>query len=214
MVKHQDCVSVHDCGQAVCNDDSGDAGADGAQRGLNLLLCDGVQCARGLIKDQDGGLLHHCACKSHALLFTPTEAHPTLSYTSVVALLEGVHNCAVDVGNGCSLGHLLVSGVWCTIAYVVGHGLVEQDSILGHDADGLPHRSQGGILDVLVVNVDRARKGIIKAQQELENGTLAATSGAHHSQGSTTLDAERYASQDWNCSWVVPKDDIPEVHST
>eukprot|EP00983_Pelagomonas_calceolata_P045636 1139836-Pelagomonas_calceolata.AAC.1 len=36
-------------------------------------------CHAHLIKDQDGGLLHHCACKSHALLFTPTEAHPTLS---------------------------------------------------------------------------------------------------------------------------------------
>mmetsp|Transcript_13545 Transcript_13545/g.33250 ORF Transcript_13545/g.33250 Transcript_13545/m.33250 type:complete len:228 (-) Transcript_13545:1143-1826(-) len=210
--QHQDHIGVHDGGQAVRHNDRGHARPDGRQAGVDLLLRDGVERAGGLVQDQDGRLLQHRACKRDALFLAAAQPDAALAHARVVPLLEVGGDGVVDVRHSRRLRHLLVAGAWRAVLDVVAHRLVEQHAVLRHHADGAPHRRQRGGPDVLPVDEHTALPGVVEAQQQLEDGGLAAASGTHHGQRLAARHMEGHALEHRLTTRVVPKHHVLEVH--
>ncbi len=64
----------------------------------------------------------------------------------------------------------------------------ENDGVLRHDADGIAQGMQIEIFDVDAIEFDAALLRIVKAQQQLEQGSFAGAGRADHGDGLTRAD--------------------------
>ena len=97
-----------------------------------------------------------------------------------------------------------VLGLGLAVADVVGHGIVEQESILRHDADLGAQRGQLQIAHVLAVDADGARGHIVEARHQVRQRGFARAARAHqrhhlaglHFQVDAVADGIRWARSD------------------
>src|SRR6218665_3571673 len=90
---------------------------------------------------------------------------------------------------------LLLRGARAAVGDVVGHGVVEQHAVLGHDADGLAQARLRDAADILPGDGDAALPDVIKAKQQARQRGLARTRWADHGHGLARRNLEADALQ-------------------
>ena len=165
----QNFVCIDHCGQAVCNDQGGFILRCAGQFSLNGPLIGRVQSRGGLIKDQDGRIFEQGSGNGHTLLFTTRKFQATLANGGVVAFGRGRNEVVNPRSFGGSFYFFLRSACEA-IANVVGHGVIEQHGVLGHDAQGFAHTVLRHLPYVLTIDADAALLHIIKTEHQARQG--------------------------------------------
>ena len=81
---------------------------------------------------------------------------------------------------GCD--HGAVGNVRLSVGDVVAHGVVEQDGVLGDDADLPPQRGQRDVAHVVAVDQDAAAAHVEEARDQVHQRALAGAARAHDGQ--------------------------------
>ena len=107
------------------------------------------------------------------------------------------------------LAHLLVARVESAVANIVQHVRVEERRVLRDDPNGAPERRELQIAHVLAVDEDPARRGLVEAEEEAEDGRLAAARGPDERDFLPRRDREGDVAEDRSVG-VVPEADVLE----
>ena len=102
---------------------------------LNISLCLGVQGRGSLVKYHNAGLAQQRARNGNPLLFPARELQAALADQRSVALGK-TSDSVVDLGQPGRLLNGVVRRTDESVADVVAHGIVEEDRVLRHHADG------------------------------------------------------------------------------
>ena len=172
VVEHADHVGVADRRQPVGDHDGRAVGQRGVERGLHRGLVLVVQAARGLVEDDDGGILEEQPGDGQPLLLPA--GHPVAPLADdgvepVGQLGDGL----VDLRGPAGRLQLGRRGVGLGVAEVVADGLVEEVGILADDADGGAEGLAGQIAHVVAVDADRAARDVVEPRDERGQGRLA-----------------------------------------
>ena len=134
FVEDDDGVGVADGGETVSDDDGGAAAHDGFEGLLDGAFAFGVEGGGGFVEDEDGCFAEDGACYGEALSLAAGEVEATVADEGVVALREGVDEL-VGVGDACGLSDLLAGVAFGAEGDVGGDGVVEEDAVLGDEAE-------------------------------------------------------------------------------
>ena len=74
------------------------------------------------------------------------------------------------------------------VSDVVAHRIVEQNRLLGDDADLRSQRGEGYVADVLTINQQTSRRDIEEAGNQVDKRAFTRAAGAHDSQNLTVPD--------------------------
>ena len=107
-----------------------------AELGLDGALIGRVQGAGGLVKNQNRRVFEQGAGNGHTLLFAARQLEAALAHHGVVTQRRAFDK-GVNARRARRSAHLFPAGTGTAIGDVVFHGVVEQDGVLRHDADGL-----------------------------------------------------------------------------
>ena len=154
-----------------------------------------VQCAGGLVQDQDGRVLQEDAGDGDALLLATGELDAALTDVGVEAVLQGKDE-PLGTGQTGRFDDLLAGGTGLAVGDVVRHRAAEQIHVLLDDADVLAQALEGDVLDVLPVDEDAAAGHIVEAGDKVAQGRLAAAGGPTSASRSPALMCEADVVQD------------------
>ena len=107
--------------------------------------------------------------------------------------------------------HVIDRGRRIAVRDVVGDAVVEQDRILGHDADRLTKARLRHTADILSVELNRAGLHIVEAKQQARQRALARAALANHSGDRACRDNETDVLQN-RPTFVVVKRNVVETH--
>lgn len=117
--------------------------------------------------------------------------HPFFPHDSVVALGQ-LHDEVVGVGGPGRLFHLGRVDSVLAVGDVLPHREIEQERILGHDADVRAQAGQGEIVQGVAVQQDFPLPAVVEAGDELHQRRLARSALAHKGHALTRLDFKIY----------------------
>jgi len=124
VLHHHDPVGVLHGGQAVRNDQRRALALVAVQRAverrLHHALALGVQCAGGLVQQEQWWVLEQCPCNGDALALAARQAHAALAQKGVVAVGQRAEK-VVCKRRTCCGHHLVVARVRAAVTDVV-HG--------------------------------------------------------------------------------------------
>ena len=149
----------------------------------------GVDIACRLVEDEDRGVFEDRPRDGDPLALAAGEFDAAFADHRLVAVGE-VLDEIVGFGGLGGRTDVGVGRVEAPVGDVVPDGAVEEIGLLADVADGLSERAaiDGG--DVLAVNPDRSRVGIVEPQQELENGRFPRPGRADECERIAALDGE------------------------
>ena len=131
-----------------------------------------VQSAGGFVHDQQAGVLQHGAGDGDALALAAAEAAAALTHGRGVAAGQP-HDEVVCTGNPGGGDDVIAAGLRVGEGNVVLHRALEEEGVLGHDADLAAQGVKLHLGDIGVVDQDATRQGVIEARQQLGEGGLA-----------------------------------------
>ncbi len=181
-VDHGDLVGVNNGREPVGDHDHGALVGDALQRALDGRLGLVVHGTGGLVQHQDRRVLEQRPGQREALALAAGEAHAALAHRGVEPLGQRLDEVP-GLGGARRLDDLGLGGVRLAVGDVVAHRALEQVDVLADQADGPAQRGQLELADRLAIDADLARRGIVEAQQQLDQGRLARAGGADQCQG-------------------------------
>ena len=168
-----DAAGRTDGAQAVGDDQCGPSLGEVVEGPLDLGLRYGVQGGGCLVQNQDGGVHQEYPGDGHPLLLSTGQEGPTLAYIG----LETVGHSLDIVVNFCPSGglhDLLVGSAGTAIADILQDGIRKEKYVLLNNADGLVEALLGDASHIQAVNRDAAAGDIVKPEDQLAQGALAA----------------------------------------
>ena len=181
FAQHKDAVVILDGGQAVGDGQGGAAMGQLFKALAHQDLAFVVQCAGGLVQNEDGRVLQEHPRNGDALLLSAGELDTTLTHIGIKAILQG-QNELFRPGQTRRFHDLFAGGAGLAVGDVLGHRAAEQIHVLLHDADILPQAFQGDMADVLPIDQDAAAGHLVEAGDEVAQGGLAAARRADQRQ--------------------------------
>ena len=178
-VEDHDRVGVQHRRQPVRDDDRRGPLHDLLDRLAHQALRLAVERARRLVEDEDGRAADHRPRDGDPLALAAGQADAALAHHRVVAVRD-LHDEVVRVGHAGGPHDLGLGHVVATVGDVVADRRVEQQRLLGDDAEEpaigvLPQRPE-----VAPVDGDHAGGGIVQAQHEVDQRRLADAARPHH----------------------------------
>src|SRR3569833_364400 len=187
---HQDVIRVGNSRQSMgYHDDSLPAGPS-PEAFLDRPVGLAVQAAHSLVHDDDFCIfLHQHPRDGQVLHLSAGEPLSRLANLCLVAIGPR-QDLDVDGSGPARVLDLFLRGSEITVAYVEEDRLGEYGDLLRHYGDLLAQRLEPQVPEVLAVDLDRARRDVVPAGEELDDGGLAAPGLAHERHGATSLDME------------------------
>ena len=102
---------------------------------LNRFFGFGIERRGRLVEDQDARILQYGACDGYALLFSAGKFKPAFTHRRGVAFGQAFDEI-VDMRRTCRLQHFVACRAGAPVMNVVENRVIEQHSVLRHDADG------------------------------------------------------------------------------
>ena len=172
LLHHHDLIGMAHGAEAMGNHQGGSGSGDPIQGPLNGGLGFVVDGGCGFIEHQHRGIFQDGSGQGNALALPTGQPLAPLSHHGVVALRQGFnkpgglgeHGCLLDGSPG---------GAKAAISNVLGHGAVEEEDFLAHQADGLAEVLEFQPLDPLTIQEDLAALNLIEAQQQFDDRALA-----------------------------------------
>mmetsp|Transcript_9148 Transcript_9148/g.19313 ORF Transcript_9148/g.19313 Transcript_9148/m.19313 type:complete len:343 (+) Transcript_9148:511-1539(+) len=173
------------------NDNSSDAAPRSSlsnqivNRRLHNLLALIVQRRCRLIQNEHRRFANQGSCNSDALLLTTAQFAPTCPHLGLKFVREGLDE-GIGVGRFRRSFNLLHSGViWPRFAPcdILGNGVVEQQRLLRHDTNMIPHRPNVKITYIHAIDTYPALLWIIEPTDQSSNGRLSTSRFAHEGHG-------------------------------
>ncbi len=173
LVDHEDVVRRLDRREPVGDHEGRAAVLELLERLLDLALRVRVERPRGLVEDQDLGVLDDRARDREALPLAAREQGAALAHDEAIALLLR-HDLVVELGGlgrGLDLG---VGRVEAPVADVLPDRVVEDEGVLRHDRDLVYERLDLGLPQIDAIDRDPSLLRIVEARHEVHERRLAA----------------------------------------
>src|SRR5262249_7361272 len=180
LVKHDNLVNADDSGESMPNHQCGPVARHALKRILNFFFRMTVQRGSRLIENQNRRPFENCTCDCHALFFATGQFKPALPDLGFITLWRNT-NKWIDLGKPRRLLYFGVSRFPAAITDIVTNRMVEQNSILQHDAARLAQRFLRHHRNVLPIDQDAPAQEIIEAKQQSRNRRLARAGRPYHS---------------------------------
>src|SRR5690554_3876969 len=207
LIQDNDLITIPDGGEAVGNDDQGDALR--FHRLHDQVLRLGIQGTGGLIQDQDGGPLGQGPGNLQALSLAPREVlAPFFNHMGVAS--RPSHDVFVNLGIFAGFDHGGFINGLVPQGEVVEDGVFKERYVLIHHRDGGGKNLAGNLLPGDAVEKDLTRPGLVEPRDELTNGGLTASGGAHQGDAAPWFDREGETLDEGRCRFVVAKGDAPQ----
>mmetsp|Transcript_8501 Transcript_8501/g.28495 ORF Transcript_8501/g.28495 Transcript_8501/m.28495 type:complete len:205 (-) Transcript_8501:1223-1837(-) len=174
-LEHKDDVSMCNGREPMGDNERRPSLAHLLQRSLDLILRVRVQRAGGLVEENDLRILQDGPGDSHPLLLSPGQLQAPLPYPRLVLVGE-VHDRVMHSSNPSGFHYLLQSCILPAVGQVVPDCVVEQHSVLRHDADGLSQRLLFDLADIHAINAHGSlflRVQLVEAHEQTRDGALA-----------------------------------------
>lgn len=210
----QNLVRLGDCREAMSDDEGSTALCELLERGLDVLFGARVERGSGFVKEDDFRVLEDGTCDCDALFFAARESEPALAHFGLVCVGE-THDLVVDAGGAAGVEDHFVGGFRIGVFQIVHDSFVEEDGVLGDDANVLAEGVDSDVAHVLAVNFDGTLLDVVESEQEPQNGCLAAATLADEGGSGTGL-AEEVKAAERRLAVVVRKvhiaeDDLPSA---
>ena len=189
IVHHGDPVGAHGRGEAVRHDHGGPSLEYGVQRPLHLGLRAQIQIGGGLVEDEHARSGQEGAGEGQQLALTRRQRGAALVTGSIQAVGERRHE-RLQAHDPAGFGHLGVTGVGAGEADVVADGAVEQEGLLGHNAELPSQRLQLHGAQIHPVDPHRALAGVVEAHRQLGDRGLAGSGGPDDGEAPARGDVE------------------------
>src|ERR1700687_5428545 len=121
------------------------------QRGLHQSFGLAIEGRSSLIQNQERRVLEQCTRNCQPLALASGKPHAALSDDSIVPCGEGKNEIMRERSTGRDLDFFLWN-FGLAVSDVVTHRIVEQNRLLGDDANLRPQRGEGYVADVLTIN--------------------------------------------------------------
>src|SRR5579875_2799147 len=172
----------------------GDGGGCGAlhpavQGLLELLFRLHIYGGGGLIENKDAGVVKDGSGNGDALPLATGDFGSSLSYHGVVAIRFS-ENELMGVGRLCGLHDLFKAGIRAPVGDVFGDGAVEEEWLLGNDADLAPEVFEGDLAIVYAIYADNAGIRLVKTADEIDCRGFSGSGFAHQADHLARLGCE------------------------
>jgi hypothetical protein len=156
----------------VGDEDGGAVAHDLAQAGEDALLGVGVDGGERVVEDEDTGVADDGAGDCGALLLAAGEGDAALTDLGLETVGE-LEDFGGDVGRGGGVEDLGWGGVGSAEGDVLRDGVGEEKGLLGNEADGSAEMVEGVLADGVAIDEDGARRRVVQARDEADEGGLA-----------------------------------------
>lgn len=189
MVEHNDGIGRADSAQAVGNGDGGAAFHKGVETLLHSEFALGIKGRGSLVENKDRGIAEEGTGDADALALATRKVEATVADGGVVAVGERLDK--VVGKSGTRGGTDLVEGVAVgSESDVGGHGVVEEDAVLANKAKLRAEGVDVEVEDIVAINGDKSRDGVVEAGKEVDEGAFASPRRADDGHRGTTRDGE------------------------
>ena len=188
-------VGVLDGGESVRDDEAGLVLHQLEHGGLYAALGLGIDVGGRLVQDQHVRLEQHGAGDGDELLLPLGDVAAVFGDHGVVALGQLLDK-VVDVRHFGGVLHLFKGGFVTAVGDVFVDGASEQPGFLQHHRVGGAQVGAFDLLNLVVVDVDRAPLLVVKAHQQVDDRGLARAGGADNGRDRAGRGAERQVVQD------------------
>ncbi len=162
----------------MCDDDDRSVFDQVTQRSLYEHFRFGVEVGSGLIEDQDGRVFQQGPRNGKALALASAELGSSFSDDGIVRLRQARNKIFCHrVSRG--FLNFFERRIGTAIPEVIHDGSVEQECLLGNDADLRPERLDGEIANVLTVDADGPRRYFLKPRNEIGKRRFARSTWAN-----------------------------------
>src|ERR1017187_1024024 len=189
LFEHHNFVRAAYRGKPVRDDDDGAVLHQVGQRPLYQHFALRVQVAGGFVQDQDGRVLQQGSRDGEALALSAGKLDAAIANHGVVAFREALDEFVGEGGLGGGADGFLLHAI-AAVGDIVGHGVIEQKSILRHQADLAAQARQAEGTHVAAVDLDAARGKVVETRHQVGDGGLAATAWPHQGHHLTGLHFE------------------------
>src|SRR5579883_1628200 len=155
IVENEDLVGVDDGREAMGDDERGAVRGNLVEARLDLALGLSVECRGRLVENEDARSLEDDPRDGDALLFAARELQAAFADHAAIAVGKRGDE-GMDARMACRLLDLGVGGARTAIGDVVAHGVVEQDGVLRHDANGAAETMLRHLAQILTIDADGA----------------------------------------------------------
>ena len=215
FVEHQNFVGMADGRKAVGDGDGGTGGHEAFERFLHQTFALGVERRGGLVENEDVGIFQNGTRNGHPLPLSARKSTAPIAHGGVVALFGGDDEI-VGIGDFCRFDHLLHRGIFDPESDVVEKRVVEEDSLLIDVANEGAEVAQAERAHIVAVDEDAARRDIVVARKEVDEGALTAATLPHQGHRLPTAYGEADAANDgcrgFDTSVGVRKFDIAKLN--
>src|SRR5262249_31021198 len=167
ILNHINGVRMRNRVQPVRDDKRGAALAEMFHGFTHLEFGFGVEGGSRLVEQYDGCILDKGAGDSHALALAARELQAVLANGRVVASRKRDDEI-VCIGSFCGRHDLVLAGAWLAKLNVFANGAAEEEDVLSNIRGLLSDGSTRPLGDVLPVDRDPAKLGVIETQDEVE----------------------------------------------
>ena len=168
------------------DDKAGAPGQEIVQRRLDLTLGAGVHAAGRLVQDEQVGVGQRRAGDGQQLALPLAETAAPLAQSRLVPLGQPLDE-VVGLGQLGRRDHLIVTRLGPPEANVVHHRIVEEKTVLEHQADLAAQAVERDIAHVHAVDGDAAAGHVVEAGDEVDQGGLARARRADDGHGLARL---------------------------
>src|SRR5579875_2652825 len=188
-LEHYDFVGLADGGEPMGDDEDGAALHEGGERLLDEALGFGIEVGGGFVEDEDGRVFEQGAGDGNALALAAAELEAAFADDGPIAGGQLVDELGCESGTGGG-EDLFLAGIGTAVGDVIEDGVVEQEGVLGDDADVLAEAREADVAHVPAVNAQGAGGDVIEARHEVGERGLPCPAGPDHGDDFTGLDFE------------------------
>ncbi len=199
---HDDAVGVSERREPVGDDERGAVLDEQVERALDQLLVLGVDGGRGLVQNQQVGVLENGPRDADALPLAAAEAASLLARVGVVGLGE-LHDEIVCIGDPRGPDHVLLACLRLAVTNVLQDRFPEQEGALAHGGELFPERFQVDLGQVPAVDEDAAAGRVVEAAQQLDERRFARAAGADDADRLARLHLQRDVLEHRRAAFVV-----------
>src|SRR5262245_4459157 len=179
VVEDQDAVGALDRGQAMGDGDARAAGEQAEHGGLDERLRFGIDAGRGLVQDEDGGIVHDRPGHGEELALAVREIRPALAQLGLPAAGKRLDGASSSGHFGRPDQRVARHQPVNAHRKVLLHRPGEQRAVLEDDPDMPAQLREVPVAHVDTVDEDAALPDVVGARDEAAAARLALSRGAH-----------------------------------
>ncbi len=172
VVEHDDLIRMHDGRETMRDHDDRALMRETRERTLDRRLGFVVDGARGFVEQQHRRVLEQGTCDRQALALTTRQLHAALADARVVALRQPQDEL-VRFGRDGGCDDVGFARAGAAVGDVLAHRAIEQEHVLRDPADLAAQPVQRITGEVAAVETDLSLRGLVEAQQQLDQRRLA-----------------------------------------